>query len=147
MRNIEMNFNKDEFKLLTRMVYSGYFIMDTEGNTENKKMEALVDRILQVAKTFELFEDLDYDKEDDKYYFSGEQEDKILTEYNENLEDSFWYNLVTRLSQRDIINEIGEEKYLKLSTKDKIEKEFKLEEKYNKEFEEHGLDRLYLKKS
>jgi hypothetical protein len=55
---------------------------------------------------------------------------------------SFGEDLIDRLAQRDLIRELGEEKILSLDPLDRMEKEDPFREKYEEEFEIHGIDRL-----
>ena len=57
-------------------------------------------------------------------------------------EETFWDELIDRLANRDILREIGEKKLLSINKEERMKIYFDFEERYQEEFEEHGVERL-----
>lgn len=72
-----------------------------------------------------------------------EEMEEIINFYNDS---TFWDQLIFRLADRDYIRKYGEEALAELYTDEGIEKEKPFVEKYIKEFFDHGLDRLELRR-
>lgn len=70
---------------------------------------------------------------------------EILQEF---LEDRFWEGLMTRMAERDMLRTMSPEAFEKLIEKSEVPpKELAdIVDKYSKEFEKHGVDRLEIKR-
>ena len=144
MTKIEMSFTKDELRLLTKLLYAGYYVCDSEEDSEPEKKakELLVDRFLQVALTYQVMDGIEYESEYDRHFLDADHEDELLEDYNDFIEDSFWDELIFRLVRRDLEREVGETKLRNMANLEKITKEEKHMEKYRKEIEENGIQRI-----
>ena len=144
MTKIEMSFTKDELRLLTKLLYTGYYVCDSEEDSEPEKKakELLVDRFLQVALTYQVMDGIEYESEYDRHFLDADHEDELLEDYNDFIEDSFWDELIFRLGRRDLEREVGETKLRNMANLEKITKEEKHMEKYRKEIEENGIQRI-----
>ncbi|QYM78990.1 hypothetical protein K0B96_17060 [Horticoccus luteus] len=60
------------------------------------------------------------------------------------LDDVFWQELVHRLAERDLLAELGATKLAEEFSEDEHERLSALEDRYWREFEEHGIDHLVL---
>lgn len=70
----------------------------------------------------------------------SELEDKIMEEYDD---DTFWHELTTRLGKRDFWRTITPKEKQEIKKQNWLpERIHEIYEKYEKEFEEHGLDRI-----
>ena len=146
MRDIELKLDKAELKLLLKLVYTGYCVVDNDDCKYSEEIEKLIDRILQLVETYKANKGIGYNKIENRYFLEADTEDELLEEYNDFIEETFWDELVHRLGQRDVIEEIGEKAYKNLGIKEKIDKEYKAEEKYDKEFEKNGYINLKIVK-
>ncbi|MBP1769747.1 MAG: hypothetical protein H6P96_365 [Candidatus Aminicenantes bacterium] len=63
--------------------------------------------------------------------------------YNDN---SFWDQLIYRMADRDYVRKFGEEALSELYTEKGMERERPLIEKYEKEFNDNGLDRIEVRR-
>jgi hypothetical protein len=63
----------------------------------------------------------------------------ILDEYDD---DIFWENLVSRLAWRDFVAAYGQELINQMTPSERADKLSAFEDRYNREVEEHGIDRL-----
>ncbi len=77
---------------------------------------------------------------------SGELEEKMAETvefYNDN---SFWDQLIYRMADRDYVRKFGEAALEEIYTEKGMERERPLIEKYEKEFNENGLDRVEIRR-
>ena len=145
MEEISIAFTKEELKLLLRLVYNGLNIIESE-NVEEQDIElSLMDKILAQVKKNKLMRGIEYDSEDNSYYLTRKGENELEEDYDLYSEEEFWDELIYRLGLRDLLQEIGEKEYLKLSLEERIERLSEYEEKYDNEFEKRGVERLRIR--
>ena len=145
MEEISIAFTKEELKLLLRLVYNGLNIIESE-NVEEQDIElSLMDKILAQVKKNKIMRGIEYDSEDDSYYLTRKAEKELEEDYDQYEEEEFWDELIYRLGLRDLLQEIGEKEYLKLSVEERIERLSEYEEKYDNEFEKRGVERLRIR--
>jgi hypothetical protein len=144
MTKIEMSFTKDEVRLLTKLLYTGYYVCDSEEDSEPEKeaKELLVDRFLQIALTYKVMDGIEYESKFDRHFLDADHEDELLDDYNEFIENSFWDELIFRLGRRDLESEVGATELRNMADLEKIRKEEKHMDKYRKEVEEYGIQRI-----
>ena len=71
--------------------------------------------------------------------------EEVIEEYED---DVFWHELITRLGKRDFWRSVTPGEKKKLDKEEWLpERVHELYEKYEKEFEEHGIDRLEILKT
>jgi hypothetical protein len=145
VEEISIAFTKEELKLLLRLVYNGLNIIESE-NVEEQDIElSLMDKILAQVKKNKLMRGIEYDSEDNSYYLTRKGENELEEDYDLYSEEEFWDELIYRLGLRDLLQEIGEKEYLKLSVEERIERLSEYEEKYDNEFEKRGVERLRIR--
>jgi len=148
MTKIEMSFTKSELQLLIKLLYTGFYVCDRDedSDAERKAKELLVDRFLQNALSYRVMDGIEYVAKYDKHFLDGDHEELLLEDYNDFIEDSFWDELTFRLGRRDFVNAVGETTFNNMETIERMKGEEKYLEKYGKEFEENGLQRLEIVK-
>ena len=122
---------------------------DTEDRSDTKEYSDLFQKLMSYAKDMGCEDLVDFDKQQKNYAesFIFEEESPALEYIDEFENDSFWAELISRLAQRDALIE------LKVDNPDDVDTEtlytaiFKAEEKWSKEFEAFGLDRIRLNKA
>ena len=145
MEEIGITFTKEELKLLLRLVYNGLNIVESESVDEQDIELSLMDKILAQVKKNKIMRGIEYDSEDHSYYLTRKAEEELEEEYDQYFDEEFWEELIYRLALRDLIQEIGENEYLKLSGEERIERLSEYEEKYDNEFEKRGVERLRIR--
>ena len=88
-----------------------------------------------------------YDEELEKYFPTREHdENSPARPFIDEFEDeTFWEELIDRLADRDLLHLLGDKKILKMSAEERFMAHHDFEEKYEKEFEERGIERLGIK--
>jgi len=144
---MKIELTKEQLGSLTKLVFLGNWLANSWRNEdvieEYDEVESLV--LAEAAKHG--FEDyVEFDEEEKKALPSHELEEK-LTEtvdfYNDN---TFWDQLIYRMADRDYVRKYGEEAFDDLTTDKGMDKERPLVEKYEKEFNEHGLERFEIRR-
>jgi hypothetical protein len=148
MAKIEMTFGKDEFRMLVKLLYTGYYVCDRgdQPSAEREARTALVDRFLQSALTYRVLEGIEYSSEHDEHFLDADHEEALLDDYEAFIEDSFWDELVYRLGRRDFEDALGADKIASMEDLERITEEEKYLEPYRKEFESNGLARVTVRK-
>jgi hypothetical protein len=139
-----MSFTKDELRLLIRLLYTGYYVCDKEedSDAEKKAKESIVDRFLQAALAYQAMDGVEYEAKFDKHFLDADHEDALLEDYNDFIEETFWDELIFRLGRRDFMDAVGEAKLTKMEASERIAEEDKYMEKYRKEIDENGIQRI-----
>jgi len=133
----QLNLSKEDLKNLLKLLYLGNWLANAHREEERviKKFEELKDRILTLIKNENLKEEYESLKEDDEII-------SLIEEYNE---ITFWDLLITRLAERDMILEYGEEGLKNLSEEEYKKINLEYQKKYYQEFFDNGLWNLIIK--
>lgn len=139
-----MNFelNEAEYKKLIELVYLGEWMINAQHDPEFQDEEAtgLLQRLLRAHP----IEDIDQDAETGDYFMHQRWTERLFDEYIADYDDhTFWDELTERLAQRDLARRRGVEPDAINRDDDLLELK-PIEERYRRELEEHGLDRLDL---
>jgi hypothetical protein len=144
---MKINITKKEYRTLLEIVEIANWVLyahKTEEEPETEKYRELEQKLLSYAKEMGLKHFVKYEKKLEKYFLTKEFEDKspfmdYIDDYNNN---TFWDELVDRLSFRDLIRQEGEEKYREMSLMERFQKEDPIREKYYNEFQINGLNNI-----
>ena len=142
MSEINITVTKEEISLLLKLVYSGSFVLDHEEDDTEKKINDLIQKVLLAAKVNKAYRGIEFDQERNEYVLTEKAEEALGEEFEEFIEESFWEEILYRLGQRDLIKEIGEKEYRKMSEEEVVERQEKSEGKYREEFEKNGIKNL-----
>ena len=144
---MKIEVTKEQLDKLARLVYLGNWMANSWRNEdvieEYDEVESL---ILNEANKHGLGEYSELDEVEKKYVPSHELEEKmtdLVDFYNDN---TFWDQLIFRMADRDYVRKYGEEAMSELETEKGTAREKPLLEKYEKEFNEHGLDRMEIRR-
>jgi len=143
---MKMDFTKNEYRFLLDMVEMAEWVLNsrkTDSSDEVKEYSEVYQKILSHAKEMGFENLITYDENLDGYYATAEYEESEHMRYIEEFEDDvFWEALPHRLAVRDLVEQFGEKKYMEMEFEERVSKILDLEEIYNKELEENGIDNL-----
>ncbi len=145
---MKISFTKKEYRDLLDILYIANWILSAhkvDDDPETKRYMKLQQRPLSFAKEMGLENLVEYVSEFQKHFPSKEYVDtSSAIDVIEKFEhDTFWDQLITRLSERDMIRQVGgDERVKKFSVEELFEKMIPFEDKYATEFETNGLDNL-----
>ena len=145
MENITLELSKEDFTQLVKHVFIGNWILTSNDVKRNALYDSLLDKVLSMAKERNLIEGIQYVEDYDMYSLTQEMEEEYLKPVNEYENESFWDDLGHKLATRDTVKKHGEKKLSKMAPFERMSAIWNEEEKYGKEFEEHGITRLYVK--
>mgnify|MGYP003385644942 CR=1 FL=1 len=134
--------NPDELKKLVELAYLGEWLVNAHHDNEfqDETATAAVQKLFEAAK----LKDIEQDAETGNYYLETAWSDRLFEQYILDYDEHvFWDELVERLAQRDLARERGVA--IDQITRDEdIRELLPLEERYRRELEEHGVERLDL---
>lgn len=146
---MKIDITKNEYRLLLDIVFLGEWMLNSHDLGEDPAKSPYVD----VVQKFYSYADemgfgdlIDAFKDENRYYPSRKYEEKsgVLDVTHDYDEQSFWQELVSRLSDRDALRSLSSSDMKDLTPAEYIELTYPFEEKYYTEFERHGLDNLVL---
>ncbi len=148
---MKVEFTKEQYASLMKLVYLGNYMangnrMDDEVIDDFNDLE---DYIFGKAKEAGLERYVDEgtnEDEGDPIAYPSELLDEEVSEYIEEFESQiFWDELIDLLTKRDMIKKYGEDKLEAMEIEDLISKESEIYDKYAEEFNDKGIENLYLK--
>lgn len=142
-----MKFTKDELKELLLTLIVGSWVREAVDEYDGKEYKSPSKYDKQTQYFLEFAEKLGYSNLFEKYKGElivsnslGVEEDKIMEIFHE---DVFWEELQTRMGKRDFFKNITKVEKEELKKKQWLpERVHEFYDKYEKEFEKHGIDRL-----
>jgi hypothetical protein len=144
---MNLQLTKEQMASLVKLVYLGNRMAnDWRSDDIIEEYDEVESLVLEAAQKSGLGEYVDVDEETRKAVPSGELEEKLAETvefYNDN---SFWDQLIYRMADRDYARKFGEEALDEIYTEKGMERERPLIEKYEKEFNENGLDRIEIRR-
>lgn len=149
---MKINFTKAEYKALIELLYLGDWMANAftiYSNDEPKEYTDLIQKIYSYAKQMGHEEDIEYAKEYDQHFPTQKFEmDSNVTKHIDNYDnESFWTNLIDRLTDRDVCNKHQVGSTHELPDKDRYNVVNEIEISWSKEFEIHGINRIEVVKN
>lgn len=147
---MKINFTKKQYLSLMKLVYLGNWLANASRlqDEQIKEYEETEGYIFSFAKGFGHSRYVEHEPEDgDRYfptrYFEEEADVRGLIEDYDN--ETFWQEAADRFGDRDFIKKYSEEAIEKMDRDERFVKRMECEEKYEKEFEENGIERMEIK--
>lgn len=141
---MKINITKKEYRLLIEMLYLADWMMHAHCvDRPYKEHEAFKKKILSLYKEMDAEDIIEYSKKLDGYYEVNEYDEyiqeKFIIHYDN---ETFWDELIDRLAERDILKEIGLEKYKAMEGIERITLFDEKRNHYAIEFEKYGMERV-----
>lgn len=140
---MQITLSQEQYGKLLHLVFLGNWLVNSyRGNERLEAYDKLAEDIMTFAPAAGLKDRVEFDEFEGRYYPSRKLDEEMRKFWEEYDEDVFWNMLIDGLAERDYKREHGEED---LDGMDWDEYDKKLEpflKKYEKEINEHGLDRL-----
>ncbi|MDO8668642.1 MAG: hypothetical protein Q7K35_06205 [bacterium] len=147
---MKINLTKNQYLALMKLVYLGNWLANASRlqDEQIKEYEEMEGYIFSFAEEFGCNRYVEHEPEDDaRYfptrYFEEEAEVRGLIEDYDN--EIFWQEAVDRFGDRDFIKKYGREEIEKMDRDERFIKIMECQEKYEKEFEENGIERMEIK--
>jgi len=144
---MKIELTKEQLASLAKLAYLGNWLANS-WRTEDviEEYDEIESLVLEAAAKNDLEEYVEFDEEEKKAFPSAELEEKMAETVDFYNDNTFWDQLIYRMADRDYLRKHGEESLEELTTEAGMEREKPLVEKYEKEFNENGLDRLEIRR-
>ncbi|HUU37301.1 MAG TPA: hypothetical protein VMW46_03735 [Candidatus Desulfaltia sp.] len=140
---MQITLSQDQLEKLMHLAYLGNWLVNSyRGDRRLEEYDKLAETILSFAPSAGLQDRVEFDEFEGSYYPARKLEDEVGKFWEEYDEDVFWNMLVDGLAERDYIREHGEENLEAIDLDDYNKRLEPFLRKYEKEIDEHGLDRL-----
>ena len=112
--------------------------------SDRKEYHDFEQKIFGYAEAFGFGNLIEYVEKHQEYFPTPEHEENSPVQpfIDEFENHTFWNELVDRLATRDVLRELGEEKVQAMDPRERFMTHQDYEQKYDEEFEEHGIERL-----
>lgn len=140
-----IDFTDEEFAALLEMAYLGEWMTNAHLSSEddrNVEYEAVLSKLLGQAREIGLDELVEV--EGDRFVPSTafEESEAVRSVIEDYDDDTFWQEIVDRLATRDVLQRFGERRLEGMTPDERLAILDEAAERYAKEMEEYGLDRL-----
>jgi len=145
---MKINFTKKEYRVLLDMITISDWVINAhdEGEHDDSEHSKLREKLLSLYKEFDAEDLVEYAPELGLHFEQRKLEERMFANFIDPYEsECFWNELITRLSERDAIESVGADKFRTLEPIERIELVSEYQSRYEKEFEKHGVDNLFLK--
>ncbi len=140
---MQITLSQDQYEKLLHLVFLGNWLANSyRGNERLETYDKLAEDIMSFAPGAGLKDRVEFDEFEGRYYPSRKLDEEMRKFWEDYDEDVFWNMLIDGLAERDYKRQHEDED---LDGMDWDEYDKKLEpflKKYEKEINEHGLDRL-----
>jgi hypothetical protein len=142
MNDIKAAFTKREFKVLLEQMLVGSILQLDSDEKKTAEINALMQKLLKVARDAKVYQTIEYDELQDEFFMPIEVEDDVLEMIDDYDEDIFMEKLFDEFVARDIQKKYNP-RMLANMTEEKYNELYAIEEeKYIKEINENGLEKL-----
>lgn len=139
---MNLTLNENEYRRLMLVAYLGEWVLNATRKEPDLEYEALVEKVLAGAKGTPLETLIDYDEENTSWIPQEKFEEEAHTFIDEYDDKTFWEELTSRLTERDLLAEHGARALGGMREDQRTRAAAAIAKEYTREFEEHGLDRL-----
>lgn len=142
---IEMN--ERQYRALLKMVWLGNWAINAHREPDETQTEYndLEQHLMAQAHSFGQEELVQFIQDDHRFYTASGFEEELLAVVDEYDDHTFWSQLESRLTERDLMNEYGEDALETMPDDEIQERERPVLEKYMDEFDKNGIQNLVIR--
>ena len=145
--SVQIELTKNEYRLLLDYVFMANWVINSHhegGRNGVEDYDMLLQKLYSFAGEMDCGELVHADRETNEYsptrfYEESTRALELIEEYDD---DTFWDALITRLAERDLHENVEENRRDVMGIEEYRERSEPIEEAYFKEFHRHALDRL-----
>ncbi len=137
-----LNLTTDEFRSLMKIVFLGNWMANAYRGEALPEFEKIEQLILSRASSFGAEEPVNFDPKKDAWSYTREFDEEMQEFVNDYNIEALYDELGYWLARRDLMDDIGEEKAAGLTPAGLSEAAAPYLEKYDREFEEYGIERI-----
>jgi hypothetical protein len=147
---MQIEFSKEEYHTFLEILEIADWVLFAhciDEPEDRKKYQDFQQKVFRFAGELGFGNLITYDKEMGQYFPTREHDENspVRPFIEEFEEDNLWDELVDRLADRDMLHVISEKKLLSMTREQRLKAHFDFEERYQEEFEKHGIERLEIK--
>lgn len=135
----------EQYKTLLVMTYLGNWMVNAHQAETEEAFEVVASRIYSHAKSAGAGRLVERDPDNERYYPSKELEELAAERLDAYDNETFWDELIDRLSERDLVAKHGQGACEQMTVEERFTNLEEFETCYGEEFEEHGIERLAIK--
>lgn len=147
---MQIDFSKEEYGTFLEILEIAHWVLfahRTDEPEDRKRYQDFEQKIFSYADLMEFNHLIEYSEEYERYFPTREHDENsparpFIDEFEN---ETFWSELIERLAERDMLQTLDEDEILEMTTEERFKAHIDFEEKYEEEFEEHGIDRLEIK--
>lgn len=141
---MKIHFTKKEYRLLVDMLCIADWVLhsrDMVDKPQHIEHHDLYQKLLSLHKEMGA-EDI-VENDDSTYYETGSYEEELMEKFIKPYNgETFWEELVDRLAMRELSKTVGFERFQEMDIEEQAKVMTDIVNRYEDEFEEHGLDRV-----
>ncbi len=147
--NVNIDLTKNEYRLLLDFVFMANWMLEShhpDGRDDVQEYDMLLQKLYSCARDMGSEELVHANRETNeysptRYYEETTRAFELIEEYND---DTFWDALISRLAERDVYEQVEEDRRDTMGIEEYWERSEPIEEAYYQEFRQRALDRLRL---
>ena len=144
---MKIELTNEQLESLVKLVYLGNMMANTWRTKDViREFDDVESLVLAAAEKNGLEDYVDFDREEKKRVPSAGLEEEMAEAIDSYDDNTFWDQLIFRMADRDYSRKYGEDALDELTTEEGTRREKPLLDKYEKEFNEHGLDRVEIRR-
>lgn len=144
MSTKHLSLSDEQYQDLLTLLHLGEWMVNSHRETIIEQYDELIQHVSTYAAEFNAQELVEYDEEIEGFAPTLDFEEEYMEMVEEYDEVTFWDELITRLVERDLGEQFGEEELQHIDLDERLAAEFPLSSKYEAEFDQYGIDRLKL---
>ncbi|MFA6618215.1 MAG: hypothetical protein WCT23_03995 [Candidatus Neomarinimicrobiota bacterium] len=144
--NNQFVFNSEELKMLYKHLFIGNWVLTAKEDEYLSDYTDFLKMMLKKLYPNDVTNLIEIDPFTEGYDFTEDFSEEIIEEIHDYDNSEFWLTLTGDLAKRDLIENIGDEKFSAMDVEEKIKAIMQEEKKYIEEFEDNGIDNLIIRK-
>jgi hypothetical protein len=142
---MDISLTQEQYKILLVMTYLGNWMVNSHQVEREQVFETVASQVYAQAESLGVIGLVERDPDDGKYYPTRELEELAAERMEAYDNETFWAELIERLSERDLVAKHGQSACEKMTIEERFVNVEEFETRYDEEFETHGIERLAIK--
>jgi hypothetical protein len=142
---MEISLTPEQYKTLLLTTYLGNWMVNSHQVDRDEAFEAVASHVYSYAESFAVVGLVERDSDNGKYYPTRELEELGAEHMAAYDNETFWAELIERLSERDLVAKHGQSATEQMTIEERFTNVEEFETRYDEEFETHGIERLTIK--
>lgn len=142
---MNISLTAEQYKVLLLMTYLGNWMVNSHQVEREETFEEVASHVYSHAESAGVTGLVERDPDDGRYYPSRELEELAAERLDAYDNETFWAELIERLSERDLVAKHGRSACEKMTIEERFSNVEEFETRYDEEFEKYGVERLTIK--